>query len=125
MGTIALFTSLHSENTPQQIYEFYKCRASVEILFDTFKNILHADITYTRSNEAIEGWMFINHLALIFYYRLYKRLIQYNLLRKFSPKDILMHLNTIKRVYINENWVIAEIPTKSKGILQKIQIPIT
>ena len=41
---------IYTKNTPQQIYEFYKCRAAVEILFDTFKNILFADVTYTRSN---------------------------------------------------------------------------
>ena len=101
---------IYTKNTPQQIYEFYKCRAAVEILFDTFKNILFADVTYTRSNEALEGWLFINHIALIFYYRLYKRLILHNSLKKYTPKDILMHLNTIKRVKINENWLIAEIP---------------
>jgi transposase len=124
IGTIALLTNLDPKNTPQQIYEFYKCRAAVEILFDTFKNILFADVTYTRSNEALEGWLFINHIALIFYYRLYKRLLQHNLLKKYSPKDILMHLNTIKRVKINQNWVIAEIPTKSKTVLEKIEIPM-
>ena len=78
-----------------------------------------------RSNEALEGWMFINHIALIFYYRLYKRLIQHNLLKKYSPKDILMHLNTIKRIKINDNWLIAEIPSKSKNILENLEIPIT
>ena len=125
IGTIALLSNLDKKNTPQQIYEFYKCRAAVEILFDTFKNILFADVTYVRSNEALEGWMFINHIALIFYYRLYKRLIQHNLLKKYSPKDILMHLNTIKRIKINEKWVIAEIPSKSKNVLEKLEIPIT
>jgi len=125
IGTIALLTNLDAKNTPQQIYEFYKCRAAVEILFDTFKNILFADVTYTRSNEALEGWLFINHIALIFYYRLYKRLMQHDLLKKYSPKDILMHLNTIKRVKIDQKWVIAEIPTKSKNILEKLEIPIT
>jgi transposase len=125
IGTIALLTNLDTKNTAQQVYEFYKCRAAVEILFDTYKNILFADVTYTRSNEALEGWLFINHIALIFYYRLYKRLMQHNLLKKYSPKDILMHLNTIKRVKINQKWVIAEIPTKSKTILEKLEIPIT
>ena len=125
VSAIALLTNLDPKNTPQQIYEFYKCRAAVEILFDTYKNILFADVTYTRSNEALEGWLFINHIALIFYYRLYKRLMQHNLLKKYSPKDILMHLNTIKRVKINQKWVIAEIPTKSKTILEKLEIPIT
>jgi transposase len=124
-GTIALVTNLNNDKTPEQIYTHYKSRAAIEILFDTFKNILFADITYTRSNEAMEAWLFINHLALIFYYRLYKRLIKHKMLKKYSPKDILMHLNTIKKVKINDKWITAEIPTKSKSILEKIEIPIT
>ena len=35
-----------------------------------------------------------------------------------------MHLNTIKRIKINDNWLIAEIPSKSKNILEKLEIPI-
>jgi hypothetical protein len=73
----------------------------------------------------MEAWLFINHLALIFYYRLYKRLIQYDLLKKYSLKDIIMHLTTFKKVKINDKWINAEIPAKSKAILQKLQIPIT
>jgi transposase len=124
-GTIALLTNLKDDKTPEQVYQHYKSRADIEILFDTFKNILFADTTYTRSNEAMEGWLFINHLALIFYYKLYKRLIQHKMLKKYSPKDILMHLNTIKKVKINDVWKTAEIATKSKTILEKIKIPIT
>ncbi len=124
-GTIALLTNLKDDKTPEQIYQHYKSRAAIEILFDTFKNVLFADTTYMRSNEAIEAWLFINHLALIFYYRLYKRLIQHKMLKKYSPKDILMHLNTIKKVKINDKWLTAEIATKSKTVLEKIKIPIT
>jgi transposase len=124
-GTIALLTNLNQDNTPEQVYQHYKSRAAIEILFDTFKNILFADVTYMRSNEMMEAWLFINHLALIFYYRLYKRLIQHNLLKKYSPKDILLHLDTIKKVRINGIWTTAEISTKSKNILDKIKIPIT
>jgi transposase len=124
-GTVALFTNLKINKTPEQIYQHYKSRAAIEILFDTFKNILFADTTYMRSNEAIEAWLFINHLALIFYYRLYKRLVEHKMLKKYSPKDILMYLNTIKKVKINDKWITAEIANKSKTILEKIKIPIT
>ena len=123
-GTIAMLTNLKADKTPQQIYEHYKSRAGIEILFDTFKNILLADATYMRSNEAMETWLFINHLALIFYYRLYNRLKKHNLLKKYSPKDVLMHLETIKKVKINDTWLNAEVPTKSKNVLLKLQIPM-
>lgn len=123
-GTIALLTNLTADKTPEQVYISYKSRADIEILFDTFKNILNADRSYMRSNEMLEAWLFINHLALIFYYRLYKRLIQHNLLKKHSPKDILTHLKTIKKVKINDTWLTAEIPSKSKAVLLKAEIPM-
>lgn len=123
-GTIALLTNLKTDKTPEQVYTSYKSRADIEILFDTFRNTLHADRSYMRSNEMLEAWLFINHLALIFYYRLYKRLIQHDMLKKYSPKDILTHLKTIKKVKINDNWFSAEIPSKSKAILTKAEIPM-
>jgi transposase len=123
-GTIALLTNLNEDTTPQQIYEHYKSRAAIEILFDTFRNVLHADASYMRSDEAMQAWLFINHLALIFYYRLYNRLVKHNLLKKYTPKDILMHLDTIKKIKFHELWLNAEIPTKSKAIIQKLQIPM-
>lgn len=123
-GTIAMLTNLADDTTPEQVYQHYKSRAGIEILFDTFKNILMADTTYMRSKEALETWLLINHLALIFYYRLYNRLKKYNLLKKYSPKDILMYLDTLKKVKINDKWHKAEISTKSKTVLQKIHIPM-
>ena len=123
-GTIALLTNLKTDIVPQKVYLHYKSRVDIEILFDTFRNVLMADSSYMRSNEAMETWLFINHLALIFYYRLYKRLVEHNLIKKYSPKDIIMHLDTIKKVKINDNWLDAEVPSKSKNILQKIQKPM-
>ena len=46
------------------------------------KKLQYIDRSYMRSNEMLEAWLFINHLALIFYYRLYKRLIQHDMLKK-------------------------------------------
>lgn len=121
-GTIALMTNLDNKKTPQQIYEQYKSRTDIEVLFDTFRNVLHADVTYMRSNEAMQTWLFINHIALIFYYRIYNRLKKHDLLKKYSPQDILNHLANIKKISINGNWVNAEVASKSKKILQKIKI---
>lgn len=123
-GTITLFTNLQADITPEKVYLHYKSRVDIEILFDTFRNVLMADASYMRSNEAMETWLFVNHLALIFYYRLYKRLVEHNLIKKYSPKDIIMHLDTIKKVKINDSWLDAEIPSKSKNILLKIQKPM-
>ena len=123
-GTITLFTNLQADITPEKVHLHYKSRVDIEILFDTFRNVLMADASYMRSNEAMETWLFINHLALIFYYRLYNRLKKHDLLKKYSPKDVLMHLETIKKVKISDTWLNTEVPNKSKNVLLKLQIPM-
>ena len=85
-GTITLFTNLQADITPEKVYLHYKSRVDIQILFGTFRNVLMADASYMRSNEAMETWLFINHLALIFYYRLYKRLVEHNFIKKIQSK---------------------------------------
>ena len=45
----------------------YKSRMEVETAFDAFKNTLEADRSYMKNDQAMEGWMFMNYLALLAY----------------------------------------------------------
>jgi len=69
--------------------------------------------------------MFINYISLIFYYRIYNSLIKNNLLKKYSPMDVLLYLSKIRKVKINKKWITLEIPKKSKNLIEKLKIPIT
>lgn len=124
-GTIALMTFLPIDTQAQQAFEYFKSRNEVETMIDTFKNILHADRTYMRTAHQLEGWMFINHIALIMYYRLYKELLNLDLLKKYSVMDILLFLSRAYKVKIGQEWHTAEIPKTTKVIFDKLKIPIT
>ena len=50
----------------------------METAFDAFKNTLEADRTYMQNDQALEGWMFINYLALLAYWRILKLLVKNN-----------------------------------------------
>jgi len=50
-------------------------------MFDAMKNIIDADRTYIQNGDAIEGWMFVNHIALQFYYLIYQQLIAHKLIK--------------------------------------------
>lgn len=91
---------------------------------DTLKNLLQADKSYMRNAEALEGWMFINFIALVWHYKIYQLLVQHNLLSKYSPKDILMRLAEVKKLKINGEWHISDISTSSKKIFKKLSICI-
>ena len=123
-GTLAISTNI-TKATPQDIYTHYKSRNNIEVMFDAMKNILHADRSYMHDETALEGWMFITFIALQWYYHIYQLLADKNLLSKFSPQDVLMHLSKIKKVKINNVWHLSEVPAKSKMLMEKLNIPIT
>lgn len=123
LGTIAVITDV--DDDAPRIYELLKCRIEIENLVDTFKNVLNADRTYMRDDYQLEGWMFINFIALVFYYRIYRLLIDNKLLNNYSPYDVLMHLSRIYKLRIGDKWLISEIPKKSRRIIEKLNLPIT
>lgn len=123
-GTFSVLTNL-SKKTPLEIYELYKSRMEVETAFDAFKNTLQADRTYMQNDQSLEGWMFINYLALLAYWRVLKLLMSKELLSKVSIKDLLLHLSHIKKIRINGEWHNAEITNKTKKLFTKLGCAIT
>jgi len=122
MGTISVITNLHVSG--EIVYDMLKSRADIEQAYDTFKNTLHADRTYMRDDFQLNGWMFIDFIALIMHYRIYSMLKSHDMLRKYSPKDVLEHLERISKLLIGEEWKTSEIPKKSKTLIEELEIPI-
>jgi len=123
MGTIAVITDLNDD--AGKIYTTLKSRPEIETMFDVFKNIIDADSTYMRDDHQMEGWMFINFLSLVYYYRLYKLLSDNDLLKKYSPKDVLIHLSRVKKLKVQKEWITSEIPKRTRLINEKLKIHIT
>jgi transposase len=98
-GTISMLSNL-TDVTPQDIYSQYKSRAAIEQLFDSLKNLLHADRTYMRTDQGLEGWMFVNHIALTWYYKIYSALLAAKLLSRFSVMDVLLRAEKIQKINI-------------------------
>ena len=101
-----------------------KSRTDIEQSYDTFKNTIHADRTYMRDDLHLQGWMFVNFIALIMHYRIYNILKKMDLLSHYSPEDIIKHLERVYMLKMDEEWKISEIPKKSRIIIEKLKIPI-
>jgi hypothetical protein len=86
------------------------------------KNIVDADRTYMQNRQTLEGWMFINLIALKWYYTLLNLLKKHELNDKYSPADFLLFLSEVKTVKINNRWHLAEITKKTLQLLQKLGI---
>ena len=122
-GTIAI---LHNtDKQAGQVYLNYKSRREIEEMIDVFKNILKADSSYMQNEQALESWMFINHIALHWYFKIYQLIVKNNLIKKYSPMDFILFLKEIRKVKINGKWRTAEIINKTQKLLQSLNIPIT
>lgn len=82
---------------------------AIEELFDSMKNVLETDNTYMQNEDALQGLMFVNHLALQFYQQIYLFLKDNKLNGKYSVKDFLLYLKQVRKVRINGEWHDAEI----------------
>ena len=122
-GTISIITGL--DLSPQKIFELLKSRVEIEVTFDTFKNVLNADRSYMRDDSAMEGWMFVNFVALLLYYKVYGLLLSRDILSRCSPKDVILHLSRVFNVKIGDDWEISEIPKKTRLLIEKLGIDLS
>lgn len=123
-GTIGMITNM-VDATPKKIYESFKTRMEVETVFDTYKNLIEADRSYMQSDKAMNAWMFINHIAVMMYYKLLNLIKSKDLISKISPGDILLRLAKIDKIKINNEWYLSEINAKSMKIFNDLGIRIT
>jgi len=121
-GSLALITN--KEDEPRSVYVHYKSRAGIEILFDGAKNILGNDFTYMQNDQALEGWMFINHLALLVHHKIYALLKEKKMIKKYSIRDFIEFLADVKKVRINQEWVLEPIIKEQKKLLDELGITI-
>jgi transposase len=123
-GTITLYSNIPGK-TAEDIYSCYKVRGNIETMIDAFKNTLGADTSYMQDEQAFNGWMFINFIALQWYYQVYQLLTRENLIKRYSPSDIFDILKEVRKIKINGNWMLAESTRSTKDLLGKINLPIT
>ena len=106
----------------QELYEKYKQRNEIEVMFDSYKNFLKADRMYMQDRIVLEGWLMANFLAMIAYYKLYQKLVAAKQLSKYSPKDIIEISKSISSININGKWYTTETTKKTKDLFKKLKI---
>ena len=125
MGTLSMLHNLENQ-TPEEIYLTYKSRAEIEQFFDCYKNTLSATATYMQHDDALQGWVFVNHIAMQIVYQIFLDLKTNKLNKKHSIADFVMHLANIKKTTINnEKNIVSEINASTKNILKALKISIT
>jgi len=120
LGTIAFIENTNKR--PCDVFALYKIRGNIETMIDALKNIVEADRSYMQNDQALEGWMFVNLIALKWYYTILNLLRKHELNKRYSPADFLLFLSEIKKVKINNHWYDAEITKNTSELLQSLNI---
>lgn len=121
-GSFAVITNQVED--AEKVFLNYKSRCGVEVLFDGVKNILGNDYTYMQNDDALEGWMFINHLALQVHHKIYALLKERKLLSQYSIRDFITFLSDIRKVKVNKEWVLEPLIDKQKKMVKDMGITI-
>lgn len=125
MGTIAMLHNTELQK-PEDVYQHYKSRAEIEQFFDCYKNTIDAYVSHMQNEDALQGWIFINHIAMQITYDLFEQIKSKQLNKHYSIKDVITHLSQIRQIQLNNNsFFISEINKTTKNILSKLKIHIT
>ncbi len=111
MGTITLATTIREEKKPKEIYEIYKERELIEDASDAYKNMTRKNGSYLQNMDSYYGWLFVNHITLLLYYRVYNRIKEKGLTSEYSIVDVI---EQAKMVTIQEVAKENIVETKTK-----------
>lgn len=96
-GYFAFVSNL--DKPAEEIYLLYKERWDIEECFDYLKNDVAPEASHASSNDFLKGWVFINHVSLLYYYDLISALHAAGLDSRVSPKDALrIARNLVKQI---------------------------
>lgn len=121
-GSLLLVSNLNQ--SPKELYLLYKTRSAIEQSFDFLKTLLDQDKSYMQSDTAFEAWAFINHISLMLCYCFYSILRQKDILKKYALADVFQLLSYIRKIYINDSWILSEIPKKSRLLLRDLDFSL-
>lgn len=122
-GTLAVMVS--DGVSAKDAFDNYKSRCEVEQEIDVLKTDLDALTSYMQDNDRLEGWMFVNFIALHIFYMLRKQIVENNLTSKMSTREAIRILCRQRIVRLDKEWKKAEASAKDKAMLEALGVSIT
>lgn len=95
-GIFAFVSNL--EENAKEVYLDYKERWEIENCFDYMKNSVSKKPLYAHDNETIDAQCFINHVALLYFYRLLRTIDSSGMKDEYSPEEIIKRGNNIYKI---------------------------
>jgi len=123
MGMFVLITN--ADISGEEALRLYREKDGVEKCFDSLKNNLSLKRLRIHSQEALEGLLFIEFVALILYSHISKVLRESGLNTSLSIPEVLFELRKIKKIrFGRKKTMISEISKQQRRILEAFDISI-
>jgi Transposase len=122
-GYYAMVSNIDTD--AKEIFLSYKARWDIEQCFDYLKNDVAPFATYAHDNEYFKGMVFLNHIALCYYYGLVNAVRNSKLKDRFSPEEMIAMTKNIYIVGEGDRRRISEISGRTKDALDAIGVDIT
>ena len=122
-GTLSIITD--TGLPAKEVYHLYKERREIEYAFEAFKKTLDADVTWMRTKESMQGYLFIHFIALHLYSQVLDHLKRKELLERYSVMDILTYLSKVCVVEVGGEDRLAEVSKQTRKVIELLEVPIT
>ena len=123
-GKIILLSSEHDIEKREMVSDYFR-RDGVEKFFDAFKNEMDGNRFRVHSQNALEGRLFIQVVALILHSSIMSRIKKSKLHKKLTFPEIISNLKRLRRFYSEDgNSVLGEISKRQREILCALNFPI-
>jgi len=70
----------------------------------------------------MESWAFLNHISIMLFYSLHRKLLETGLSRKYCVEEIIGLAKTISKVQINDDWYVSEMSKPDKDLFSAIGV---
>lgn len=122
-GYYAMVSNIDTD--AKEIFLSYKARWDIEQCFDYLKNDVEPHASHAHDNAYFRGLMFLNHIALVYYYGLVNAIRRSSLRDRWSAEEVIMLAKNIYLVEMDGCSRLSEIPGKTRDILAEIGVDIT
>lgn len=122
-GTLSIITD--TGLPAKDVYHLYKERREIEYAFEAFKKTLDADVTWMRTRESLQGYLFVHFIALHLYSQVLDHLKRKDLLERYSVLDILTYLSKVCVVEVGGEDRVGEVSKQTQKVIDLLEIPIT
>ena len=120
-GVIVLETT-HT-GTPEEIYNFYKDRWSIEIYYDYLKHQMDFNALGVQDWAKLQGLAFMMLLATLINGSIQEKLKQSSLSGVYMP-EVLLTASSIKALKRNDMWMIENTSKVERDLFKALSVPV-